>query len=146
MPKFKITKGKFQGIQACASAEGIIAAAAMDQRGSLKRSIAKAMGREATDADLTQFKVSVSKVLTPYATALLMDLEYGLPALEARASGTGVLLSYDKTGYDVTVPGRMPDLLDEWSALRLSEAGADAIKILLYYNPFDEVTINRRKH
>ncbi len=146
MSKFKITKGKFQGIQACASADGIIAAAAMDQRGSLKKSIGKAMGREATDADLTQFKISVTKVLTPHATALLMDPEYGLPALEARAPETGVLLSYEKTGYDATLAGRLPDLLDEWSALRLAEAGADAIKILLYYNPFDEEKINRRKH
>jgi tagatose 1,6-diphosphate aldolase len=146
MPKFKITKGKFQGIQACASPEGIIAAAAMDQRGSLKKSIGKAMGHDATDADLTQFKISVTKILTPHATALLMDPEYGLPAVKARAPGTGVLLSYEKTGYDATVAGRMPDLLDDWSVLRLAEAGADAIKILLYYNPFDEEKINRRKH
>jgi tagatose 1,6-diphosphate aldolase len=146
MTTFKITKGKFQGIQACANTDGIIAAAAMDQRGSLKRSIGKAMGHEATDADLTQFKVSVTKVLTPHATALLMDPEYGLPALGARAAGTGVLLSYEKTGYDVTIAGRMPDLLDNWSVLRLAEAGADAIKILLYYNPFDEEKINRIKH
>jgi tagatose 1,6-diphosphate aldolase len=146
MSKFKITKGKFQGIQACAGADGVIAAAAMDQRGSLKRSIGKAMGRDATDADLTQFKISVTKILTPHATALLMDPEYGLPALDARAPGTGVLLSYEKTGYDATLAGRLPDLLDEWSALRLAEVGADAIKILLYYNPFDDEKVNRRKH
>ncbi len=146
MSKFKITRGKFQGIQACAGSDGTIAAAAMDQRGSLKKSIAKAMGHDATDADLTQFKVSVTKVLTPHATALLMDPEYGLQALDARAQGTGVLLSYEKTGYDATVAGRMPDLLDDWSVLRLAEAGADAIKILLYYNPFDDERINHRKH
>ncbi len=146
MSKKTITKGKFLGIQACAGKDGVIAAAAMDQRGSLKKSIGKAMGRDATDADLTQFKISVTKILTPHATALLMDPEYGLPAIEARAPGTGVLLSYEKTGYDVTVQGRLPDLLDDWSVLRLAEAGADAVKILLYYNPFDSEKINRRKH
>ena len=36
------------------------------------------------------------------------------------------------------VPGRLPDLLDEWSVRRLVEAGANAIKILLYYNPDDD--------
>lgn len=146
MSKVKITKGKFQGIQACASQQGVIAAAAMDQRGSLMKSIGKAMGRDATPSDLTEFKVSVSKILTPYATALLMDPEFGLPAVQARAPGTGVLLAYEKTGYDVSVKGRLPDLLDEWSVYRLAEAGADAIKILLYYNPFDDVRINRIKH
>ncbi|MHB8392541.1 MAG: tagatose 1,6-diphosphate aldolase, partial [Acidobacteriaceae bacterium] len=146
MPKFKITKGKFAGIQACAGPDGVIAAAAMDQRGSLKKSIGKAMGREATNEELTQFKISVSKVLTPHATALLMDPEYGLPALPVRAPGTGILLAYEKTGYDATIKGRLPDLLEEWSAVRLSEAGADAVKILLYYNPFDEERTNRIKH
>ena len=146
MPKFTITKGKFQGIQACAGEDGVIAAAAMDQRGSLKKSIGKAAGREATDEELTLFKVSVSKVLTPHATALLMDPEYGLPALKAAAPGTGILLAYEKTGYDATKKGRLPDLLDEWSTYRLAESGADAIKILLYYNPFDDEHTNRIKH
>ena len=62
------------------------------------------------------------------------------------APGTGVLLAYEKTGYDASVKGRMPDLLPEWSVRRLVEAGADAIKILLYYNPFDEESINTVKH
>jgi tagatose 1,6-diphosphate aldolase len=146
MAKFKITKGKFQGIQACANEQGIIAAAAMDQRGSLMKSIGKAMGKEATAADLSEFKVCVSKVLTPHATALLMDPEYGLDAVAARAPGTGVLLAYEKTGYDVTKKGRLPDLLDTWSVYRLAEAGANAIKILIYYNPFDTAEINDVKH
>jgi tagatose 1,6-diphosphate aldolase len=146
MAKVKITKGKFQGIQACAGDNGIIAAAAMDQRGSLMKSIGKAMGKEATPADLSEFKVCVSKVLTPHATALLMDPEYGLEAVAARAPGTGVLLAYEKTGYDATKKGRLPDLLDKWSVYRLAEAGANAIKILIYYNPFDTAEINDVKH
>ena len=41
--------------------------------------------------------------------------------------------------------GRLPDLLDEWSVRRLVEAGANAIKILLYYNPDDDARINTIK-
>jgi tagatose 1,6-diphosphate aldolase len=33
-----------------------------------------------------------------------------------------------------------------WSVRRLKDAGADAIKILLYYSPFDPADINDRKH
>jgi tagatose 1,6-diphosphate aldolase len=40
----------------------------------------------------------------------------------------------------------MPDLLSEWSVRRLKEAGANAIKILLYINPFDDERINRVKY
>ena len=113
MSKIKITKGKFAGITACANDKGVISAAAMDQRGSLKKSIGKAMGHDATNDDLTNFKICVTEVLTPYASAILMDPEYGLPTLSHRAKGTGVLLAYEKTGYDAAVKGRLPDLLDE---------------------------------
>jgi tagatose 1,6-diphosphate aldolase len=146
MAKFQISKGKFDGIQACADAHGVIAAAAMDQRGSLKKAIAKARGAEVGDEALTEFKIAVTKVLTKHASAILMDPEYGLPALEQRAPGTGVLLAYEKTGYDATVKGRLPDLLGPWSALRIKQAGGDAVKILLYYNPFDDAAVNEIKH
>lgn len=146
--KVKLGKGKLAGITACANQQGIIAAAAMDQRGSLRRAIADARGPEgkATPEDLAAFKTSVAKVLTKYATAILIDPEYGFEAMKSRAAGTGALLSYEKTGYDASVKGRMPDLLDEWSVRRLVENGANAIKILLYYNPFDEERINTIKH
>jgi tagatose 1,6-diphosphate aldolase len=146
MAKVQISKGKFEGIQACADERGVIAAAAMDQRGSLKKAIAKARGSEVGDEALTEFKTAVTKVLTKHSTAILMDPEYGLPALAQRAPGTGVLLAYEKTGYDAAVKGRLPDLLGPWSVRRLKEAGADAVKILLYYNPADDKAINEVKH
>jgi len=56
------------------------------------------------------------------------------------------LLAYEKTGYDKTGPGRLGDLLDLWSVRRLKEAGADCLKILLYYTPFDPKDVNDKKH
>jgi tagatose 1,6-diphosphate aldolase len=146
MAKVQISKGKFDGIAACADDNGVIAAAAMDQRGSLKKAIAKAHGSEVGDDALTEFKTVVTRVLTRHASAILMDPEYGLPALTERAPGTGVLLAYEKTGYDATVKGRLPDLLGVWSARRIKAAGGDAVKILLYYNPFDDPAVNEIKH
>lgn len=144
----KMSKGKFNGINACANSNGVIAAAAMDQRGSLRKAIAKARGDNgtATVEDLSAFKVAVTKILTRHASAILMDPEYGLDAIKARAEGSGVLIAYEKTGYDANVKGRLPDLLPEWSVRRLGEIDADAIKILLYYNPFDTEEINTVKH
>jgi tagatose 1,6-diphosphate aldolase len=85
-------------------------------------------------------------VLTKHASAILLDPEWGLPASKRRAKGAGLLLAYEKTGYDKTGPGRLPDLLDLWSVRRLKEAGADCLKILLYYTPFDPKDVNERKH
>lgn len=147
MARVRMTRGKFDGIMALADERGVIAAAAMDQRGSLRQMIAQARGGGAvTDEDLTAFKTAVSSVLTRYASGILLDPEYGLPAIRARGPGAGVLLAYEQTGYDTAVPGRLPHLLPEWSVRRLIEADADSIKVLLYYNALDDQRVNTRKH
>ncbi|MGE5109209.1 MAG: tagatose 1,6-diphosphate aldolase [Acidobacteriaceae bacterium] len=138
----KLSPGKLAGMKAVSDSRGVIAAAAMDQRGSLK----KALGAHAGDKELEEFKTSVTEILTPHASAILLDPEWGLPASKARAKNAGLLLAYEKTGYDKTGPGRLGDLLDHWSVRRLKEAGADCIKILLYYTPFDPKDINDKKH
>jgi len=141
----KLTPGKLAGLKAVSDQRGVIAAAAMDQRGSLQKSLAKERGAAASGHDLEEFKINVTEVLTRHASAILLDPEYGLPASKQR-NGKGLLLAYEKTGYDAATPGRLPDLLDVWSVRRLKEAGADCIKILLYYTPFEKTPINDLKH
>src|SRR6266446_6437349 len=142
----KLTPGKLAGLRKVSNDRGIIAAAAMDQRGSLQKSLAKEKGGEISDALMEEFKSLVAEVLTPHASAILLDPEFGLPAAKRRSKNAGLLLAYEKTGYDKTGPGRLPDLLDNWSVRRLKEAGADCIKILLYYTPLDSKEINDKKH
>ena len=141
----KVSPGKLAGLKAVSDHRGVIAAAAMDQRGSLQKSLSKERGSAATGHDLEEFKTLVTEVLTKHASAILLDPEYGLPASKHR-NGKGLLLAYEKTGYDSNTAGRLPDLLDVWSVRRLKEAGADCIKILLYYTPFEKSHINDLKH
>jgi tagatose 1,6-diphosphate aldolase len=141
----KLTPGKLAGMKAVSNDRGVIAAAAMDQRGSLQKTIAKERGADATGHDLEVFKTLVTDVLTQHASAILLDPEYGLPASKHR-HGKGLLLAYEKTGYDAKTAGRLPDLLDVWSVRRLKAAGADCLKILLYYTPFDTPAVNEFKH
>lgn len=124
---------------------GVIAALAIDQRGSLKKMLAQAAGKPSNETDIVEFKKLISSELTPYASAILLDPEYGLPAADKRVANAGLLIAYEKTGYDTTEPGRMPDLLADWSALKLKEAGADAIKFMLYYDVDEPEEINRKK-
>jgi tagatose 1,6-diphosphate aldolase len=145
----KVTPGKQKGMSAVANSRGVIAAAAMDQRGSLKSAIAKDKGIDksaVTPEMMSEFKEAVTRILTPYASAILLDPEYGLKAAKERAKTAGLLLAYENSGYDNTRPGRLPDLLDHWSVRRLVAAGADCIKILLYYTPCDSSEINETKH
>jgi tagatose 1,6-diphosphate aldolase len=146
MAKIRMSKQKFNRINAVADQKGVIAALAMDQRGSLQKSLGKAKGSPATAEDLSAFKSAVSEVLTPYASAILLDPEYGEEAVQRRAAGVGVLLAYEKTGYDASQKGRLPDLLPAVSVRRLLAAGANVVKFLLYYDPDDNPQINAFKH
>jgi tagatose 1,6-diphosphate aldolase len=98
-----------------------------------------------SDEEMQQFKVSVAEILSPYASAMLLDTEYGLPAAAKRDKSAGLLLAYEKSGYDNTRPGRMPDLLEHLSARRIGEKGADAVKLLLYFTPEEKDEINDEK-
>jgi tagatose 1,6-diphosphate aldolase len=145
----KISPGKQKGMEAVSNERGVIAAAAMDQRGSLKSAIAKEKGvdkKAVSDQMMAEFKEAVTRILTPHASAILLDPEYGLSAAKVRAKNAGLLLAYEKSGYDNTQPGRLPDLLDHYSVRRLVGGGADAVKILLYYTPFDPPAVNETKH
>ncbi|MCT1927203.1 tagatose-bisphosphate aldolase [Staphylococcus pasteuri] len=139
------TQNKTTAISQLSNENGVISALAFDQRGALKRMMSKFQTTEPTVEQIEKLKVLVAEELTQYASSILLDPEYGLPATEARNKNCGLLLAYEKTGYDVNAKGRLPDCLVEWSAKRLKEQGADAVKFLLYYDVDDDEYINVQK-
>ena len=141
-----LSEGKVKHMRALANSNGVIAAAAMDQRGSLKKALAAAGDANVGATQMEEFKTAVTEVLSRHASAILLDPEYGLPAAARRAPGCGLLLAYEESGYDNTRPGRLPDLLPHESVQRLKAQGANAVKLLLYYTPFEKDEINDEKH
>ena len=144
-----LSASKLAHLKKLSNSAGVIAAAAMDQRGSLKKSLAAAKGvsdKEVSEEMMSDFKVAVSKALTPHASAILLDTEYGLKAAAARSANAGLLLAYELSGYDNSQPGRLPDLIPQLSALRIQALGADAVKVLIYYSPEDDPKVNEIKH
>ncbi|MCD3424455.1 tagatose-bisphosphate aldolase [Streptococcus equi] len=127
------------------SRKGIISALAFDQRGALKRMMAAHQDTEPAPWQIEALKALVSEELTPYASSILLDPEYGLPATKVRDEKSGLLLAYEQTGYDTTTTSRLPDCLVDWSVKRLKEAGADAVKFLLYYDVDGDEYINQQK-
>jgi tagatose 1,6-diphosphate aldolase len=145
----KLSPGKLKRLKAVSNDRGIIAAAAMDQRGSLQKALATSRGvdvKTITPEIMSEFKVAVTRALTPHASAILLDPEFGLDAARTRAPRAGLILAYELSGYDNTRPGRLPDLLPHVSVKRLVEWGADAVKILIYYTPLEAADINDVKH
>lgn len=140
-----LTANKRAFMDKLSTKDGVISALAFDQRGALKKMMAKHQTEEPTVAQIEELKSLVSEELTKYASSILLDPEYGLPAVQVKDENAGLLLAYEKTGYDASTPGRLPDCLVEWSAKRLKEQGADAVKFLLYYDVDGDEYINLQK-
>jgi tagatose 1,6-diphosphate aldolase len=138
----KLSPGKWQRLRSLTDEQGRFKMLAIDQRDSLRRALARATGqepREVTAADLTKAKALVTKALAPYATAVLTDPVYGYPpSIEHLPPRVGLLLAYEETGFEAAGParkGRKSQLIEGWSVEQAQRAGADAVKLLIYYHP-----------
>ncbi|WP_434059202.1 tagatose-bisphosphate aldolase [Gracilibacillus phocaeensis] len=130
-----------KNLSALINDKGIISALAIDQRGALKRM----MGEAISGKQISAFKQLVSEQLTPYASSILLDPEYGLEAAGKRAPDCGLILAYEQTGYDKQEAGRFPDLITNCSVKNLKARGADAIKLLIYVDVDESKEINEVK-
>ena len=83
MSKLQLSPNKVACLQKLSDENGIISALAFDQRGALKRLMAQYQTEEPTVAQMEELKVLVADELTKYASSMLLDPEYGLPATKA---------------------------------------------------------------
>ncbi len=125
------------GLSAIAGADGRLAVLAMDQRGSLRRMLTEG-GRPAEDADLTSFKVDVIGALSPVATGVLTDVEYGVEAVRATgalAAGVGLLIAAEPAEKQ-TWNGEQRTTVDPTrNAAWVRAHTGDALKFLVYWRP-----------
>ena len=140
-----LTEQKRARLEKLSDENGIISALAFDQRGALKRLMAQHQTEEPTVQQMEELKILVADELTKYASSMLLDPEYGLPATKFLDKNAGLLIAYEKTGYDTTSTKRLPDCLNLWSAKRIKEQGADAVKFLLYYDVDSSDELNQEK-
>lgn len=116
-----------------ASADGVFAIIAMDQRNTLRRMF-NAVGIEAGEEDLRTVKADVVRALTPAASGMLLDPTYGVPAVtesRALAPGCGLLVAAEPSSRE-SYNGeprtrRDPELNANW----VSAQGGDAVKFLV---------------
>jgi tagatose 1,6-diphosphate aldolase len=138
----QISEGKWRRLRSLADGEGRFKMMAIDQRGSLSDAIAKVTNRspeQVAGEELAKAKEVITRVLAPYATAVLTDPIYGYPhSFQSIPRGIGLLLAHEETGYERSGPTgkeRKTNLVEGWSVQKAQRAGADAIKLLLYYHP-----------
>lgn len=138
----KVSKEKYANLKQLANEEGAIAALAIDQRGSMEKMMGKANPDLNNVEGIGKFKELVSSELTKYASSILLDPIYGMKGVDARDKNAGLIMSYEQTGYDEYEEGRLPRLINFVSGLRIKEMGANAVKVLLYYDIDESEEIN----
>lgn len=147
-----VSQGKWGRLRSLADADGRFKIMAIDQRGSLVDALAKATGRrpeEVTGRELARVKEMITRILAPYATAVLTDPIYGYPhSFQSIPQGVGLLLACEESGYEKAGPGgneRKSRLIEGWSVEQAQTAAADAVKLLIYYHPEASAAVRRHQ-
>ncbi|MEA1872766.1 MAG: tagatose 1,6-diphosphate aldolase [Chloroflexota bacterium] len=133
-----ISIGKLRGLQQLADSKGIMTMCAIDHRGALKRALNEKNPGAVSYQDMVDFKLDLCQAVAPFASAILLDPEYG--AGQAIAAGLlpgskGLLVSMEKTGYSGDSTARITELLPGWSVKKVKKMGASAVKLLIYFRP-----------
>ncbi|GAA0591456.1 tagatose 1,6-diphosphate aldolase [Virgibacillus siamensis] len=141
----KLTPGKKRGLELISDADHVVLATAMDQRGSLGKMITSFNDSVTYAEGLRHFKEGVSEVLGNQSSSLLLDPEYGWDAANKLDEGIGLIMAYEKTGYDTSEKGRLPNLVDDYAVQDLANKGVSALKLLIYYDHNEDEKYNRIK-
>ncbi len=128
-------------LSSIADDNGTFAIIAFDQRNTLRRMFT-AVGIEATDQDMRDVKVEVTRALTPDATGILLDPQLGVGAvLDAGALDPtcGLLIAAEPTDRGDFDGEPRSYRIPEQDALWVKNMGGDAVKVLVMMNPQREV-------
>jgi tagatose 1,6-diphosphate aldolase len=133
-----ISIGKLRGLQQLADSKGIMTMCAIDHRGALKRALNEKNPATVSYQDIVDFKLDLCQAVAPFASAILLDPEYGAgQAITASLlpGSKGLLVSMEKTGYTGDSTARITELLPGWSVRKAKRMGASAVKLLIYFRP-----------
>lgn len=115
---------------------GALAMVAVDQREALRGMFAAHQSEPVPDSRLTQFKVEVAKELTPYASALLVDQEFGIDAIvnqKAMAPNSGLIAAADLLIGPAGGAATDTDVDPDVDPIRMKEIGAVGLKFLVLW-------------
>ena len=133
-----LTIGKIHGLRQISDDRGIFTMAAEDQRGSMRKMLNPRDPKSVSPGQLTEIKLDIARSLSPLASAMLIDPEYG--AAQAISTGAlaghcGLLVSLEDSDYEQVGDDRRARILDQWGVEKIKRMGASAVKLLIYFRP-----------
>ncbi len=132
------------GLARVARPSGAFAMLAVDQREAMRAMFAEHQAAPVTDQQLTDFKVAATRVLTPYASAVLVDKQFAFDAVveaKAVAPTCGLIAAADHfiEGNGELVTAVKIDRDVDPAAVR--DQGAVAMKLLVIHRPDEAAAI-----
>jgi len=125
------------GLSSISRPDGTLAIVAMDQRNTLRKMLT-AVGRTTDDDEMRAFKVDVTEALSPGASAVLLDPEYGVPAVKAAgvmAPGCATLVAAEPPERDTWNGEPRAGLDPTRTAQWVKDMGGSAVKLLVQMRP-----------
>jgi tagatose-1,6-bisphosphate aldolase len=119
-------------------ATGTLRVLAIDHRDSLRQFMRPHAPDSLAPAEITELKIGLVRVLAPYATGVMLEPEYSIPAVPQAGvlpGGVGFIAALEDQGYLADPAARPTRILPGWSVRQASESGAAAVKLLLPYHP-----------
>jgi tagatose 1,6-diphosphate aldolase len=143
------TAGKYRHLTQCSTPAGHFCILAIDHRGNLWQSLNERASAPLTSREFADFKALVTRNLTPAASAILTDPQYGIfPGIASRAiSGQiGILAPLEVTDYNVHPSQRALSYIPDWGVENIKRIGGAGVKLLFYYHPEAPNAVEQRDH
>lgn len=144
-----LTPGKLRGLQRISNPNGTLTMLALDQNSSMIEMAAKALkgkgeDREPTYEEVVEAKLDMMRQMAPAASGVLIDAYYGAwsaIASEAIPADKGMLVRVEKSGSPKNKVGApMGEIEPGWSVEKIKLMGADAVKLLAPFEPFEPIS------
>ena len=107
---------------------------AVDQRGSFVAML-KENHASVNPALVKDVKKDIIEVLSPHASAVLIDPVYSLKLAPLVKENSALLFCLEKSGAKSVKGGLLTELQRNFSVAKAKKLGADAVKLNLHYNP-----------
>ena len=142
-----ISPGKWWGLRRLADDVGRFTMLAVDQRPPIKNLVSSARGTaDATYDDVADVKRLLVEELGGLASAVLLDPHYAYPrAIDAVSPRQGLLLTLEDSVFEETPTGRLSGTIDDWSVDKIRRVGGDAVKVLAWYRPDADPSVNEHQ-
>ncbi len=136
-----LSPGKLVGLKGVTDAHGRFKVLALDQSNSFRKFIKKLFERtgkkqEPSFEDVRDAKMEITKLLAPYGSAVLLDVNYGARQCVnsgALPRGVGLIVRVEASR-DAGLPGEYEP---GWSVEKIKKMGGTAVKLLVYMDVQD---------